>query len=117
MLFHIDINLHDVECQLVLDILGDEVPILSMAITDAEIPEILDFGEVFDHKEVVLIGLGDTIGCLTRTCQICKLSNLIFDFTMSLLRRRGLLWNLRFVRRVGNVSHGCAALLPMLLII
>lgn len=88
-----------------------------MAITDAEIPEILDFGEVFDHKEVVLIGLGDTIGCLTRTCQICKLSNLIFDFTMSLLRRRGLLWNLRFVRRVGNVSHGCAALLPLLLIV
>ena len=62
-----DINLHDIKCQPILHILTDIVSILAMAITDAEVPQILNFGEVFDDEEVVLVRLRDTVGSLAWT--------------------------------------------------
>ena len=56
-----DINLHDIECQPVLHVLTDVVSILPVAITDAEVPQILNFGEVFDDEEVVLVSLRDAV--------------------------------------------------------
>ena len=57
LVLHSDIDFHHVQCQLVLNILTYIVSILTMAIADAEVPQVLDLGEILHDKEVVLIRL------------------------------------------------------------
>ena len=54
--------------------------ILSVAISHSEVPEVLDFSEVLDHEEVILVRLSNTITCLASTCQISKLRDQVFYF-------------------------------------
>lgn len=92
MFFVLDIHFHDVKCELILNILTDVVAVLTMAIAHTKVPQILDLGEIFDDKEVVLVGFSHTIGCLTGPCQVGKLGDVVLDFA-DLLRR----W-LRYLR-------------------
>lgn len=59
--------------------------VLTVAITNAEIPQVLDFGKVLDDEEVVLICLRNTISRLTWPGQVCKLCHLVVHFTDRLL--------------------------------
>ena len=86
MFFVLDIHFHDVECELILNILTDVVAVLTMAIAHTKVPQILDLGEIFDYKEVVLVGFSHTIGCLAGPCQVGKLGDVVLDFS-DLLRR------------------------------
>ena len=56
-----------------------------MAITDAEVPQILNFGEVFDDEEVVLVSLSDAVGGLAWTRQVGELGDLIINFAYRLV--------------------------------
>ena len=82
-----NVNLHNVEGELVLHILADVVTILTMAIAYAKVPKILDFSEVFDDKEVVLVGLCHAVSRFAWSSQISELSNMIVDLADRLLRR------------------------------
>ena len=64
LLFICNIYLHDVESELILDVLTNVVSILTMAITNTKVPQILDLGEVFDNKEVVLVCFSHTVSGL-----------------------------------------------------
>ena len=80
LLFMSDVDLHDVQGELVLDVLAHVVTVLTMAIAHSKVPQILDLSEVFDNEEIVLICLGYTLTGLTWPCQICKLGHLVFNF-------------------------------------
>ena len=69
--------------------------ILSVPISDPKVPKILDFGEILDNKEVVLVRLGDSISSLASSCQVCELRDHIIHlldaclmFTIPLPRLR-----------------------------
>ena len=64
--------------------------ILSMAIAHAEIPQVLNLGEILNHKEVVLVCLGLAVPGFAWTSQIGKLMDIVLYFTDS-LRVGGLL--------------------------
>lgn len=50
-----------------------------MAIAHAKVPEVLDLSEIFNHEEVILVCLRDSVGCLTGSSQVCELSNVVLD--------------------------------------
>ena len=86
LVFHRYVNFHDIKCKFVFYILTDIVTILSMAIAHAKVPEVLDLSEIFNHEEVILVCLRDSVGCLTGSSQVCELSNVVLDLANGLGR-------------------------------
>ena len=73
---------------------------IKLHFTNAEIPQVLDFGKVLDDEEVVLICLRNTISRLTWPGQVCKLGHLVVHFTDRLLLLKlllGRVWLLRLL--------------------
>jgi len=93
-----DVDLHHIQRELIFDILGDIVAVLSVAITDAKVPKVFNLSEVFDYEEVVLVGFAHAVCGLARSSQVSELGNIIIHFSDRLL------WLLRWL--AGLLSRG-----------
>ena len=54
--------------------------ILPVAISNSEVPEVLNFGKILYYEEVVLVGFRDSVSCLTSPRKIGKLWYHVFHF-------------------------------------
>ena len=55
LFFHLNINFHNIEGELILNILTDIVTVLTVTVAHSEVPQILNFSKVLYDEKVVLI--------------------------------------------------------------